>query len=73
MNPGAKLRLKQLPILEDLMNQLASQGLCNRGIAGKLSEDGINVSYKTIQRVLAGQSKVPYRRASSQSKEVSTE
>jgi hypothetical protein len=46
---------KPLPLSEDLINQLASQGLGSRVIAKKLTEHGINTSYKTVQRVLSGQ------------------
>jgi len=36
----------------DLVKTLAAQGLSSRGIAAKLAEQGIDVSYKTIQRRL---------------------
>ena len=44
---------KPLP-LEDIVRDLASQGLSSRAIAAKLTEQGINVSYKTVQRRLQG-------------------
>lgn len=45
---------KQLPVPEDLIRELASQGLGSKAIAAKLNERGISVSYKTIQRRIQG-------------------
>ena len=42
---------KPLP-LDGIVKELASQGMSSRGIAAALIEQGINVSYKTIQRRL---------------------
>ena len=44
---------KPLPV-EDLVKKLAGQGLSSRMIAAKLNEQGISVSYKTIQRRIQG-------------------
>jgi len=50
-NNGAKPGPKPLPV-DDLVKKLAAQGLSSRVISAKLSEQGISVSYKTIQRRL---------------------
>lgn len=42
---------KPLP-LDGIVKELASQGMSSRGIAAALIEQGINVSYKTVQRRL---------------------
>ena len=42
----------------DLIKQLAGEGMGSKAIATQLKkEQGINVSYKTIQRVLSGERK----------------
>ena len=47
---------RQLP--EDLIRQLASEGMGSKVIAARLkAEHGIIVSYKTIQRILSGERK----------------
>ncbi len=47
-------KFKQLP--EQLIKQLADKGMGSKAIATKLrKEQGIDVSYKTIQRVLSGE------------------
>lgn len=47
-------KYRSLP--EDLIEQLAGEGMSNKAISAKLKgEFGIEVSYKTIQRLLAGQ------------------
>jgi hypothetical protein len=50
-NGGKKPGPRPLPV-DDLVKELAAQGLSSRGIAAKLAERGIDVSYKTIQRRL---------------------
>lgn len=52
--PGRKETI--LPL--DLINQLASQGLGCRAIADKLLEQGITVSYRTIQRRLQSKERI---------------
>lgn len=49
--PGPKI--KELP--EDLIKQLNEQGLGSNAIATSLKSKGIEVSYKTIQRIINGQ------------------
>jgi hypothetical protein len=44
---------KVLP--EDLVKRLASQGQGSKAIAAQLKKQGLEVSYKTIQRILSGQ------------------
>ena len=44
---------RQLP--EDLIWRLAGEGYGSKAIATRLKEQGIKVSYKTIQRVLSGE------------------
>lgn len=45
---------RRLP--EDLIRQLASEGMGSKAIADRLrAEPGVTVSYKTIQRILSGQ------------------
>ena len=39
---------------EDLMRQLAGQGMGSKAIAARLRTEGVDVSYKTIQRRLQG-------------------
>lgn len=47
---------RRLP--EDLIRQLADQGMGSKAIAGWLkAERGVTVSYKTIQRILSGERK----------------
>lgn len=49
---------KQLP--EDLIRQLAGEGMGSKAIASRLNNElGIIVSYKTIQRILSGKRKQP--------------
>ncbi len=46
---------KRKPLPVELITQRASEGLGAKAIATLLkTEDGIEVSYKTVQRVLAG-------------------
>ena len=45
---------KHRDLPEDLIRQLASECMGSRDIATRLREYGVSVSYKTIQRVLAG-------------------
>jgi hypothetical protein len=49
--PGPKP--KTLPV--DFIKTLASQGLGSKAIATQLKHSGLEVSYKTIQRLIAGQ------------------
>jgi len=44
---------RQLP--EDLIRELASEGMGSKAIALRLRTEGVTVSYKTIQRLLSGQ------------------
>lgn len=44
---------RELP--EDLILQLAGEGLKSQAIAAKLKEQDIEISYRTILRILAGQ------------------
>ncbi len=44
---------RQLP--EDLIWRLAGEGMGSKAIATRLKEQGIKVSYRTIQRVLSGE------------------
>lgn len=52
-NEGSKPGPKPQP-LEDLVRQLASHGSSSGAIAWKVSQQGISVSYKTVQRRLQG-------------------
>jgi len=45
-------KFTELP--DDLIRQLAGQGMGSKVIAARLRDDGIKVSYKTIQRRLQG-------------------
>jgi len=45
-------KFTELP--DDLIRQLACQGMGSKAIAARLRDDGIDVSYKTIQRRLEG-------------------
>ena len=40
--------------LDNMIKELASRGLSSRGIAAALTEQGISISYKTVQRRLQG-------------------
>ena len=51
---GAKS--KDLPV--ELISRWASEGNGSKAITSKLNEQGIQVSYKTIQRVLSGERKI---------------
>ena len=47
---------KQKPLPQELIEQWASEGMGSKAIASQLKRgQGIDVSYKTIQRVLSGQ------------------
>ena len=54
--PTGRLKTyKKRELPEELIMQLHSDGMGSKAIATRLKDRGIDVSYKTIQRVLAGQ------------------
>lgn len=56
--PSGKRGPKHRRLPEDLIKQLAGEGMGSKAIAARLkAELGITVSYKTIQRVLSGKRK----------------
>ena len=46
---------KHKPLPEDLVKQWAGEGMRAKAIAAMLTGEGVEVSYKTIQRLLSGQ------------------
>ena len=56
LRPQAKRGPKHRVLPEDLIRSLAAEGMGSKAIASKLkAERGIDVSYKTVQRVLSGE------------------
>lgn len=54
VRPAAVRGPKRRDLPEDLIRQLAGQGMGSKAIAARLKTEGIVISYKTIQRRLQG-------------------
>ena len=44
---------RELP--QDFIRQLATEGMGSKAIASQLRDEGITISYKTVQRILSGE------------------
>ena len=55
VKPRGRRRPKHRELPEDLVMQLSNEGMGSKAISTKLKEQGTEVSYKTIQRVLLGE------------------